>query len=281
MNGKTKLTVTGNGLAAYDNGAGIRGIVNMATPSTQAMGYTINVAADAAGYVQTAKGVADVAQSNDSAKVASQLSLSLAFGSLFGGSLGLAVGYGFEKVAFKDENGFGLGLLEPNANANLNYAHEFNFIGSPFHQDSNVNNTASAQSYGLTPNHRGAGFVDPRALPATSALDQAKAQQAAHAKQTIASPAQAAKAAAQAEAARAAEINQQAQARLKRQEGVGGSNDGVELRPLSSSAPFFDVESDPYQERKAWDSFAKEVLYFLRNFHRKAGRVRLHVGVVA
>ena len=136
-------------------------------------------------------------------------------------------------------------------------------------------------SCGLTPNHRGAGFVDPRGLPATSALDQAKAQQAVHAKQTIASPAQAAKAAAQAEAARAAEINQQAQARLKRQEGVGGSNDGVDLRPLSSSAPFFDVESDPYQERKAWDSFATEVLYFLRNLHGKAGRVRLHVGVVA
>jgi hypothetical protein len=147
------------------------------------------------------------------------------------------------------------------------------------------------------------------ALPATSALDQAKAQQAAHVKQTIANPAQAAKAAAQAEAARAAEINQQAQARLKRQEGVGGSSssvsnadlsganafsdpigslndsqgwtgssssgstysqnasdydglmppividldgDGVELRPLNSSATFFDADSDSYQERTAW-----------------------------
>ena len=172
------------------------------------------------------------------------------------------------------------------------------------------------------------------ALPATSALDQAKAQQAAHAKQTIANPAQAAKAAAQAEAA-AEQAFQDALfevdwgaaqnaykgsgysvgsdggysdpiGSLNDSQGWTGSSgsgstysqnasdydglmppividldgDGVELRPLSSSAPFFDVESDPYQERKAWDSFATEVLYFLRNFHGKTGRVRLHVGVV-
>ena len=176
------------------------------------------------------------------------------------------------------------------------------------------------------------------ALPATFALDQAKAQQVAHAKQTIANPAQAAQAAAQAEAARAAEINQQAQARLQRQEGVGSSSssvssadlsranassdpigslndsqgwtgssdgtsssspyggpgsgtvwpiiidldgDGVEIRPLSGSATFFDADSDSYQERTAWDSLATEMRYFLRNFHRKAGGVRLYVGVVA
>lgn len=38
MSGKATMTVIGNGLALYDNGAGVRGVVNMATPSTQAMG---------------------------------------------------------------------------------------------------------------------------------------------------------------------------------------------------------------------------------------------------
>jgi len=161
-------------------------------------------------------------------------------------------------------------------------------------------------SYGLTPNYRGAGYVDPRILPTSSTLDQAKAQQAAQTQKAVSNAAQVAQAAAavKAEAARAAEINQQAQARLQRQEGAGSSSsisssdlaranassdpigslndsqgwtgssssspyggpgsgtvwpividldgDGVELRPLSSSATFFDADSDTYLERTAW-----------------------------
>jgi hypothetical protein len=161
-------------------------------------------------------------------------------------------------------------------------------------------------SYGLTPNYRGAGYVDPRILPTSSTLDQAKAQQAAQTKKAVSNAAQVAQAAAAAktQAAKAAEINQQAQARLQRQEGAGSSSsisssdlaranassdpigslndsqgwtgssssspyggpgsgtvwpividldgDGVELRPLSSSATFFDADSDTYLERTAW-----------------------------
>jgi hypothetical protein len=77
MSGKATMTVIGNGLALYDNGASVRGVVNMATPSTQAMGYTINVSADALGHAQTAKGVADVAQTKgDIGLAASKLGLS-------------------------------------------------------------------------------------------------------------------------------------------------------------------------------------------------------------
>jgi hypothetical protein len=106
-----------------------------------------------------------VAQSNDLAKAGSQFGLSVGVGALFGGVPGLFVGAAFDLVAFKNENGLGLGLLEPNPKANLNYAHEFNFVGSPYYDNSNtktptqtnLNYSNEGRNYqkpsnGLTPN---------------------------------------------------------------------------------------------------------------------------------
>ena len=63
MSGKTTVTIIENGLVLYDNNAGEgRGIFNMTKPSTQAMNSSINVSANALGYAQIGKDVADVAQ---------------------------------------------------------------------------------------------------------------------------------------------------------------------------------------------------------------------------
>jgi hypothetical protein len=164
MSGKATMTVIGNGLAVYDNGAGVRGIVNMGSPSVEVMRDSVRIGADVAGNVQNVYGATQAAQSNDLAKAGSQFTLSVAFGSLFGGIPGLVGGAVFDLVAFKNEDGRGLGLLEANPKANLNYAHEFNFVGSPYYQDSNT--TTPAQP---TPNYRGAGFNDPRLTGSGSA----------------------------------------------------------------------------------------------------------------
>ncbi len=59
------------------------------------------------------------------------LAISVMSGAIFTPVVGLGVGFVVDK---------GLGAMQANPNANLDYAHEFNFEGSPYHQESNLLN---------------------------------------------------------------------------------------------------------------------------------------------
>ena len=290
MSGKATMTAIGNGLAVYDNGAGVRGVVNMSSPSVGVMRDTVRVGADVAGNAQNVYGATQVAQSNDLAKAGSQFGLSVGVGALFGGVPGLFVGAAFDLVAFKNENGLGLGLLEPNPKANLNYAHEFNFVGSPYYDNSN---TKTPTQTNLNYSNEGRNYQKPSngLTPNKSAVVSNAAANAAQITKTAQAAAQAAAKHNAAQEAKYAAIggdyytpgepisipDDYDSYASERNSGssstpsydsfesdwsaaTGGffpividlDGDGVEIRPLSSSATFFDTDSDSYQERTAW-----------------------------
>ena len=179
----TKETIIiSKGIAYINDGKGVAGIVDLSRVAPEAAKYVINVGADAAGTASTVyegTQIIDTARDNGNWQHGlAQGSLSAIVGTTFGGWLGFAAGATFDLLAFKDKDGRGLGLLEASPTANLNYAHEFNFEGSPFYQASNTianpNNPNPNPNYGnqglgtplqasiLPFNYRGAGFNDPR-----------------------------------------------------------------------------------------------------------------------
>ena len=72
MSDKATMTVIGNGLAVYDNGTGVRGIVNMGSPSVEVMRDSVRVGANVAGNAQNVYEATQAAQSKDVAKSGSQ-----------------------------------------------------------------------------------------------------------------------------------------------------------------------------------------------------------------
>ena len=134
-----KYLGNGNWLYKGEQGAGI--VTSAEQPAINALAKEGGIAlaetsatlADKAVTVQDVKGIVDQAskgQPKEAIGAASKFAMAAGFGALFVNPIGgLVAGAVY---------GGALDKLKRNPNANLDYAHEFNFEGSPYFQESNV-----------------------------------------------------------------------------------------------------------------------------------------------
>ena len=149
-----KYLGNGNWLYKGEQGAGI--VTSAEQPAINALAKEGGIAlaetsatlADKAVTVQDVKGIVDQAskgQPKEAIGAASKFAMAAGFGALFVNPIGgLVAGAVY---------GGALDKLKRNPNANLDYAHEFNFEGSPYFQESNVLKVPSESARPSEPQH--------------------------------------------------------------------------------------------------------------------------------